>query len=66
MEAAFSYRPAHPTYGVTFSRSSTAAYVNDASDLGLAWWPGQLHLTATFSRASTASYVEETKFPESE
>lgn len=62
-EAALSYRPDHPCYGVTFARATTARYVDNAPDFALAYWPGQLFLTEAFARATTARFVNETRYP---
>lgn len=62
-EADVSYSPSRINYALTFSRASSATYVDDVSDLESAYWPGQLALDETFSRASTATYVQETGYP---
>ena len=66
-QAVFSYAPGSavsPAY--TYTRATTATYVNAAADTAFHYWSGQLHITATFTRATAATYVNENRYPESD
>lgn len=64
--ADFSYHPGdEPPYGLVFSRTSVATFIDDRPDCELHYWPGALHLGETFARGSVATYIAETGYPES-